>query len=63
MMDSRKRKKEDVPADDQLRSVAKQVLSEARKRARYEMECLTQMVLQEARAVSRYSRCRPFYVS
>ncbi len=62
-MYNRRKKKEDMPAEDQLRSVAKQVLVEARRRARYEMECLTQMVLQEARAVSRYSKSKPFYIS
>ncbi len=62
-MYNRRKRKEDVPAEDQLRSVAKQVLVEARRRAHYEMECLTQMVLQEARAVSRYSKSKPFYIS
>jgi len=49
--------------EEQLRSVAKQILDEARKRARFEMECLTRMVLQEARAVTRYAKEKPFYIS
>jgi len=52
-----------MTVEEQLRSVAKQILDEARKRARFEMECLTQMVLQEARAAARYAREKPFYIS
>lgn len=55
--------KELMSAKDQLRSVAKQILNEARKRAHFEMECLTQMLLQEAKAAARYSSQRPFYIS
>lgn len=58
-----KKKKGQMSAEDQLRSVAKQILNEARKRAHFEMECLTQMVLQEAKAAARYSRQKPFYIS
>ncbi len=58
-----RKKKEFMSAEDQLRSVAKQVLSEARKRAHYEMECLTQMVMQEAKAAARYAKQKPFYIS
>ncbi|MCJ7634919.1 FAM114 family protein [Candidatus Bathyarchaeota archaeon] len=57
------KKKEQMSAENQLRSVAKQILNEARKRAHFEMECLTQMLLQEAKAVARYSRQKPFYIS
>lgn len=62
-MYNHRKKKEELPAEDELRSVARQILTEAKKRARFEMECLTQMVLQEARAVSRYSKNKPFYIS
>ena len=62
-MYNHRKKEEEVPAEDELRSVARQILAEAKKRAQYEMECLTQMVLQEARAVSRYSKIKPFYIS
>ena len=58
-----RKKKEPMSPEEQLRSVAKQILDEARRRARFEMECLTQMVLQEAKAAARYARERPFYVS
>ena len=58
-----RKKKEPMTAEEQLRSVAKQILDEARRRARFEMECLTQMVLQEAKAAARYARDRPFYIS
>lgn len=58
-----RKKKGPLSAEDQLRSVAKQILTEAKKRARFEMECLTQMVVQEAKAAARYSRMKPFYIS
>ncbi len=59
---SRKRK-EPMKPEEQLHSVAKQILDEAKKRAHYEMECLTQMVLTEAKAAARYAREKPFYIS
>jgi len=62
-MYTRKKKKEESPPEDELRSVARQILAEAKRRAQYEMECLTQMVLQEAKAVARYSKSKPFYIS
>jgi hypothetical protein len=49
--------------EEQLRSVAKQILNEARRRAHFEMECLTEMVIQEAKAAARYAKKKPFYVS
>jgi len=58
-----KRKKEPMTPEEQLRSVAKQILNEARRRAHFEMECLTQMVLLEAKAAARYATNRPFYIS
>ncbi len=58
-----KKKKEQMSAEQQLRSVAKQILNEARKRAHFEMECLTRMVLLEAKAAARYSIKKPFYIS
>jgi len=57
------RKKKLMSPEEELRSVARQILVEARKRARFEMECLTQMVLQEAKAVARYTKTKPFYIS
>lgn len=56
-------KREPMTAEEQLRSVAEQVLNEAKKRAHFEMECLTQMVVLEAKAAARYAHIRPFYVS
>jgi len=58
-----RKKKESMTPEEQLRSVAKQILDEARRRARFEMECLTQMVLQEAKAAARYTKEKPFYIS
>jgi ElaB/YqjD/DUF883 family membrane-anchored ribosome-binding protein len=58
-----RKKKEPMTPDEQIHSVAKQILDEARRRARFEMECLTQMVLQEAKAAARYAREKPFYIS
>ena len=52
-----------MTAEEQLRSVAEQVLNEAKKRAHLEMECLTQMVVLEAKAAARYAHTKPFYVS
>ena len=49
--------------DEEVKAIAKAVLSEAKKRAKYEMECLTELVLHEARIVARYARNRPFYIS
>jgi hypothetical protein len=49
--------------DEEVKAIAKAVLKEAKKRAKYEMECLTELVLQEARIVARYARNRPFYIS
>jgi ElaB/YqjD/DUF883 family membrane-anchored ribosome-binding protein len=58
-----KRRKDPMTPEEQLRSVAQQILYEARRRAHFEMECLTQMVLQEAKAAARYARDKPFYIS
>ncbi len=60
-----KRKRTDRPAeeDDEVKKIAKTILEEARKRAKYEMDCLTDMVLQEAKIVARYAQRRPFYIS
>jgi hypothetical protein len=52
----------DISRDD-LKKIAKSILKEARKRAKYEMDCLTDLVLQEAKVISRYARKRPFYIS
>jgi hypothetical protein len=49
--------------NEELKAIAKAVLKEAKKRAKYEMECLTELVLHEARIVARYARNRPFYIS
>jgi ElaB/YqjD/DUF883 family membrane-anchored ribosome-binding protein len=62
-MNSKRGSKRGKVSDDEIRSIAKQILAEARKRARYEMECLTQAVLHEARVVARYAKDRPFYIS
>ena len=58
----RKKRDAKTEADDDIKAVAKAVLEEARKRAKYEMECLTELILQEAKVVSRYARDRPFYI-
>ena len=55
-------KDEDISRDD-LKKIAKSILKEARKRAKYEMDCLTDLVLQEAKVISRYAKKRPFYIS
>ena len=49
--------------DDETKVIAKAILKEARKRAKYEMDCLTELVLQEATIVARYARKRPFYIA
>ncbi len=58
-----RKKREPMTAEEQLRSVAEQVLNEAKKRAHFEMECLTQMLVLEAKAAARYAHTKPFYVS
>ena len=58
-----RKKREPMTAEEQLHSVAEQVLNEAKKRAHFEMECLTQMVVLEAKAAARYAHTKPFYVS
>ena len=58
----RKKRDPKSEADDEIKTVAKAVLTEARKRAKYEMDCLTDLILQEAKVVSRYARDRPFYI-
>ena len=50
-------------AKNDIRKIAKSILKEAKKRAKYEMDCLTDLVLQEAKVVSRYARTRPFYIT
>ena len=57
------RRKTAVGTDDEIKVIAKTILEEAKKRAKYEMDCLTELVLQEARAISRYARTRPFYIA
>ena len=49
--------------DDDIKAIARTILEEARKRAKYDMDCLTELVLQEAKIVARYSKKRPFYIS
>ena len=49
--------------DDEVRKIAEIILDEARKRAKYEMDCLTEMVLQEAKIVARYAQRKPFYIA
>ena len=49
--------------EDEVKLIAKMVLKEAKKRAKYEMECLTEFLLQEAKVISRYAQKRPFYIS
>jgi len=48
--------------DDQTKAIAKLVFEEAKKLAKYEMDCLTKFVLQEAKIAARYARKRPFYI-
>lgn len=50
-------------AKDEIKIIAKRILKEAKKRAKYDMECLTEFVIQEAKIVSRYARERPFYIA
>lgn len=50
-------------AKDEIKIIAKQILKEAKKRAKYDMECLTEFVIQEAKIISRYARKRPFYIA
>ncbi len=57
------KRKMEPTADEELKAIAKTILEEARKRAKYEMDCLTEHVLQEAKAIARYARKRPFYIS
>lgn len=57
------RKKRLAQPEDEIKVVAKQILNEARKRAKHEMNCLTELVLHEAKIVARYSHERPFYIS
>ena len=49
--------------DDDVKLIAKTILEEANKRAKYEMDCLTELVLVEARAIARYAHKKPFYVA
>jgi hypothetical protein len=49
--------------DGELKVIAKRILKEAKKRAKHEMECLTEFILQEARIAARYAKERPFYIS
>ena len=49
--------------DDEIKVISKTILKEAKKRAKYEMDCLTELVLQEARIAARYARKRPFYIA
>ena len=58
-----RKRREPMTAEEQLRSIAEQVLYEAKKRAHLEMECLVQMVVLEAKAAARYAHIKPFYVS
>lgn len=48
--------------DDEIKQVAKLVLAEAKKRAKHEVDCLTDFILHEARIIARYARKRPFYI-
>lgn len=57
------RKKKAANADEETKVIAKSILKEAKKRAKYEMDCLTELVLQEARIVARYARKKPFYIA
>ena len=57
------RKKRLTGTDNDIRTVAQSILEEAKKRAKNDMECLTEFVLQEAKVVSRYARSRPFYIA
>ena len=49
--------------DDEIKVISKIILEEAKKRAKYEMDCLTEFVLQEARIVAQYAQKRPFYIA
>ncbi len=58
-----RKNKQLMTEEEQLHSIAEQILNEAKKRAQFEMECLTEMVLQEAKAAARYAHKKPFYIS
>ncbi len=49
--------------DDETKAIAKTILKAAKKQAKYEMDCLAEYILQEARVVARYARERPFYIA
>ena len=49
--------------DAEIKTIAQTVLDEAKKRAESEMECLTDLIIQEATIVARYARKRPFYIA
>jgi len=57
------KKKRTIKTDDETREIAKSILDEARKRAKHEMDYLTELILQEARIAARYARERPFYIA
>ena len=57
------RKKRAVGPDDEIKTIARQVLKEAKKRAKFEMDCLMDYILQEAKVAARYAKQRPFYIS
>ena len=60
---NRKAPQTEYEAKDEIKIIAKSILIEAKKRAKYEMDCLTDLVLQEARIIARYARKKPFYIS
>jgi len=59
----KRKRDEKIESNEDIKVIAKVVLKEARKRAKYEMECLTDLILQEAKVASRYARERPFYIA
>ena len=60
---SKKMPRTDIETEDELKMIARSVLEAAKKRAKYEMDCLTDLVLQEAKVTARYARKKPFYIS
>lgn len=53
-------KRKIIPEKDvEIKTITKTILDEAKKLAQSEMDCLTELVLQEAKIVARYARKRP----
>jgi len=63
MAKDKKTQKIDDESQEDIKIIAKQILKEARRRAKHDMDCLTDLVLHEAKIISRYANKRPFYIT